>query len=699
MSNKKRSSVPADDEGVEEKTKKRRSGTNARFGYAASNLMSAYNRKNAHKEDYCDADDIEPIVKEYAVGQLKELSAKVVKEEPLSQSLFSFVVVRSCEELIKTYKETYAGDGITKQRDIVRLERRADDFVLTSRKKSDCPHRMRLWTARCRLVSLLETMQKYEGVDEISITDNYDSMHLASLHVTDEMLAKWMSDNEIGDTSVVRQNPRTEKWEHAIGSCGLAALWATIRSLRDRWPFLALSPYMYVIVARLRSRVAFFMTYRELVNEQMENERAQKTVKIIGLSRSSWKAVDPQWVSGSKYTAARANENEATSSLTLLNNQELTKTFGEKKPGAQKFICINDDFIEETERVLNNMLIDIRKCSGFRWHEDCTTKKTKCLACALLDKSRGEDMENAKQNMEAIVTKELQGNFRDNIQGEFRTHVWDNRVQPGEKEIFAEYRPLDNQKAQSVISRGRPDDGKNINRRFYSRAIGLVWSDFTKRAAGNDDDDNNADQILIDYTQKTDPTYAVLVRLALGFHLDSQSSGGRFVLYTIDCHESNQPFLFSKERFGAERTCQAEFYTNFITTGTLKWRYSIQRRIGLRGSKEEQFYPHPLILKTMASFCVLYRERMHLCEDFAEAFIIWVSIMCEDERIGSETSTEYSLFKLYETLFPDRAVHIKNLKAAVDSKKDKWEPYAKVFPKDVLAEKKQTFETNSTLQY
>jgi len=143
----------------------------------------------------------------------------------------------------------------------------------------------------------------------------------------------------------------------------------------------------------------------------------------------------------------------------------------------------------------------------------------------------------------------------------------------------------------------------------------------------------------------------------------------------------------------------SEFYTNFITTGTLKWRYNIQRRIGLRGSKEEQFYPHPLILKTMASFCVLYRERMHLCEDFAEAFIIWVSVMCEDERIGSETSTEYSLFKLYETLFPDRAVHIKNLKTAVDAKKDKWEPYSKVFPKDVLTEKLQTFETNSTLQY
>ena len=701
MNNKKRSSDknPQPEE-ADEKTKKRRVGTNSRFGFAASNLISVYNRKNSHKEDYCEADDVEPIVKEYAVGQLKELSAKVVKEEPLSQSLFSFVVVRACEELIKTYKETGVGDGVTNQRDIVRLERRADDFVLASRSKSDCPHRMRLWAARCRLVSLLETMQKYEGVDEISVTDNYDSMHLASLHVTDRMLANWMSDNEIGDTSVVRQNPRSNEWEHAIGSCGLATLWATIRSLRDRWPFLALSPCLYVIVAKLRSRVAFFMTYRELVNEQTEKERAQKTVKIIGLSRSSWKAVDPNWVVGSKYTADRANETEANSSLTLLNNQELTKTFGEKKPGAQKFICINDDFIEETERVLNSMLVDIRKCAGFKWHEDCAAKKTTCMACALLDKTR-PDMENAKANLETIVTAELKGNFRDNIQGEFRSHVWNYCVQPGEKELFSEYRPLDNQKAQSVISRGRPDDGKNINRRFYSRAIGLVWSDFTKKSGGDNDDDNNAndDQILIDYTLKTDPTYAVLVRLTLGFHLDSQSSGGRFVLYTIDCHESNQPFLFSKERFGAERLCLAEFYTNFITTGTLKWRYNIQRRIGLRGSKEEQFYQHPLILKTMASFCVLYKERMHLCEDFAEAFIIWVSIMCEDERIGSETSTEYSLFKLYETLFPERSGHIKNLKAAVDAKKDKWEPYAKVFPKDVLTEKQQTFDTRSTLQY
>lgn len=697
MNNKKRKFSADDDDNNNDSTKKRHYNRNKHFGFASSNLLSTYNRKNAHKEDYCEADDVEPIVKEYAVGDLKELSAKIVKEEPLSQSLFAFVVVRACEELINTYKETGAGDGITEQRDIVRLERRADDFVLTSRAKSDTPHRMRLWAARCRLVSLLETMQEYEGKEQLTVTDNYDSLHLASLHVSEVMLAKWMSDNEVGDASVVRQNPHTGAWENAIDSCGLAALWATIRSLRDRWPFLSLSPCLYVIVAKLRSRVAFFMMYRELVNEQTERERAQKTVKIIGLSRSSWKAADPAWVVGSKYKAGReTNAAESQPSRSLLNNHELTKTFGDKTPGSQRFICINDDFIEETERVLNSMLIEIRKCSGFVWHENCTTKKDRCTACAMIDRCSEAELSRAKSRIESIVNKEISGNFRDNVQGEFRTHVWNYFVQPGEQELFAEYRPLDNQKPQSVISRGRPDDGKNINRRFCARPIADVWSDFTKT---DEQDDADGNRILIDYAQKCDPAYAVLSRLALGYHLDSQSSGGRFVMYTIDCHESNQPFLYSKERFGEHRQCLAEFHTNFVTTGTLEWRYSIQRRVGLRGSRDEQFYQHPIILKTMATFCVLYKERMHLCNDFAEAFILWVSVMCEDERICSETSTEFSLFGLYESLFPERAAHIKKLKEKVDAKKERWEPYAKVFPKAVLTEKKQKFDTNSTLQY
>ena len=692
------------------KRRKTAAQNHVKLGYSSSKYILNYNRKSSGHQSATKLDDVEPLIKHSEPGQLKELSSKDIKEDDVAQSLFAHVVVRECEQLIEKYDKTGTGDGVTTQRDIVRLQRRADDFVLASRDTADCSHRMRLWAARCRLILLLERMQMHEGTDTETATHNehHDSMHLASEFVTNEMLAKWMADNEIGDSSVVRENPATGHWEHAIGSCGLSALWTTIRSLRKRWPFLALSPCLYVIIDRLRSRVAFFTMYRELLNEQTEKERSQKSVKIIGLSRSAWKAADPEWVIGSKYrsesqTAAKSTSHE----LSLLNSHELTRIVGEKKPGAQRFVTINDDMIEESERVLNDMLRQVRQCAGFKWHEDCASTKTECLACKLFLENSA-DIKAAKTELETIVTRETTANMRDNLQNDFRVHIWDQLLQPGEKELFATYRPLDSQKAQSVISRGRPDDGKNINRRCCSRKIADVWQDFIQReeekatGRGGDDDDGDGtvrDEILIDYAEKSDPTYAVLVRLAIGYHLDSLSSGGRFALYTIDCHTSNEPFLFKDERFKKSRVCLTEFHTHNVTTGTLKWRYKYESRVGLDAPQDSQEYQHPLILKTMASFCVLYKERMHMCNDFSDAFLLWIAIMCEDSAIGGETSTEFSLFSLYERLFAKRSTRISTLKAQVEKRKDDWDAYSKLFPKSAMVEKQTSYDTNSTLQY
>jgi len=696
-----------DDKVVEEqKSKEKRRKNN--YTVMPSNIINRHNRKFSQKSMHKDVENeekVEPMVKPSKPGLLKEMSARNLEDEALSQSMFSFVVVRECELLIETYRKTGKGDGITTARDVERVERRADDFVFVHRPTADNAHRKCLWVARCKLVTLREVMQRAEknetatsSTSSSSTSTDVDQMRFATRFITEEMLAKWMAENSIGDESVVRINPRTNQYEHAIGRCGLSALWLTIRSLRDRWDRLPLSPYLYVIIERLRSRVAFYMGYRELVNEKTEREREFKSVKILGLSRSSWRAADPEWVEGSRYDphATHADEMRVDENASLLNSSEFTKTTVSTDKDARQFCCVNDDFIEETERTINAMLIELRKCAGFEWHENFDESECDCHACSQLTSSRESVTLRASaiEQLEKIVTEHMKGNFKDYVQMEFRKFVWDGYIQPGEQEMFAIYRPLDSQKAQSVISRGRPSDGKNISRRLCEREAVQVWADFTTKATDEHAQETN---VLIDYTQKTDPSYSLLQRLTLGFYLDSMSNGGRFVIYTIDCHMSNKPFKYSDERFGKHRNSFEEFHTPVVTTGTLCWRYKYQRRVGLRAPPAETYYEHPMILRTMASFCVLYNGRMHLCENFAEAFVVWVTTMCEDPKIGGETYTDFSLFSLYEFLFPSRKAHIATLRHSVDKRKQKWDPLSRLFPQSTLKEKPAVEE--DTVQY
>lgn len=689
------------DKSAEKKPK--REERKKKYTFVPSNLISRHNKKIARKSRYKDLnnlDEVEPIVQPSEPGLLKKMSAKDVADESISQSMFAFTVVRECEMLLEKYKTTGEGDGITSARDIDRLERRADDFIFNYRSSADNPHRKCMWVARCKLILLKEEMLRHSNdtaSTSSSSSTETDQVRAASRFIDDEMLARWMADNSIGDESVVRINPRTEKYEHAISRCGLSALWGTIRALRDRWDRLPLSPYLYVIIDKLRSRVAFFMGYKEVVNERTEKDREFKSVKILGLSRSSWRAADPDWVEGSRY-AADAEELQIDSSASLLNSSELTKTVGSKELGEVRYCCISDDFIEETERTLNNMLIELRKCAGFEWHENFDETECDCHACAQLMSSREkiEERRTAIEELEKIVSEYMKGNFKDYVQMEFRNFVWDGYLQPGEKEMFAMYRPLDNQKAQSVISRGRPADGKNISRRMCEREAVHVWEDFTRKHTAEESADVD---VLIDYTHKSDPSYSLLQRLTLGFYLDSQSNGGRFVIYTIDCHLSNNPFKYSEERFGRHRNAYNEFHTPVVTTGTLCWRYKHQRRVGLRAPPTEIYYEHPMILRTMASFCVLYGGRMHICEHFGEAFVVWLATMCEDAKIGGETYTDFSLFGLYEQLFPNRAAHIEKLRNAVERQKQKWDPLAKLFPPSIMKEKPPVDVEKNVVQY
>lgn len=711
-------------------TKKRKGGIY--FDAAPADIITDYTRGEAKRknlQDLCNRDTVRPIIPPSNPRLLRELSAKPVDLEPLGQSLFAFVVIRECERLLQLHSSDPPAPAavieaeVTTVRDVERLERRADDFLLVNRHESDAGHRARLWVARCKLSSLRTLLLKRTANAQTSAdsTNNgapCDPLRRASREISDEMLASWMAENNIGSSGgILRVDAATRQWKHALGSCGLSALWATIRAFRDKWTHLPISPYLYAMLEKLRDRVAFFMDYREPVVEQVEHQRQQKTVKILGLSRSSWRTLDPEWVRGSKYSAAASAAAQAARVLadsSLINSPELSRTVESQ---GKLYMCINEDFIEETERVLNSMLIELRKCAGFEWHEQFDETRCDCFACAeLASSSTGAvgELDEARKKLDNLITSELSGNFRDFVQTEFRTHIWDAYLQPGEREMFLAYRPLDNNTAQSIISRSRAADGKNISRRLCERNVAQIWAEFTSSntaaasavnrecsscsggcSACSSATPVDGAPILIDYSQRLDPACSLITRLALGFYMDARSKGGQFLVYVIDCQRSNDPFLYADERMGKVRNLYGEFHTPMQTTGTLCWRYKYQRRVGMRAPEKEIYYEHPLILRTFATFCVLYNGRMHLCSSFAEAFLVWLAVMCEDPKIGAETCTDFSLLELYEKLFPRRATHIALLRRGIEARKSSWDPLSRLFPATELS-KRDTTATATT---
>jgi len=671
------------------------------FGFASADVVTDANRKRSklgRPNDLCDADDVESYVPESRAGLLKEMSAKSVGGENLQQSTFAFVVIRETELLLDKYHRTGDGDGVTTARDIERLKRRADDFALSNRAQIDTRHRNRLWVARCKLASLRAIMERKESVRNggatASTSANVDSIRDATRYITDEMLATWMADNRIGSAAVVRLNPSSNRYEHSIDRCGLSELWALIKDARSRWPYLNLSPFLYALVNKLRDRVAFFMSYREPVDVRRESARKLRSVKILGIARSNWHAADPEWVEGGMYPGdgGGGGESEVVRDTSLINSPTMMTTI---EIDGETFACVDNKFIEETERVLNSMLVDIRKCAGFEWHEHFELTEADCHACAQLQSGEraARQMAQAKQALERLIADELGGTYREFVQNNFREQIWDAYVQPGEREMFRAFRPLDNDTAQSIIQRSRRDDGKNIQRRFCEREVAAVWRDFTTSV------ERERDDVLLDYADRSEPACSLLARLVMGYYIDARANGAKFYVYCIDCADDiatptrdadlspHYPFLYNDERFGKHRRCFEEFHTPLQTTGTLRWRYKLQRTVGMRAPANQIYYEHPLIARTMASFCVLYNGRMHACANFEEAFIVWVVTMCEDANIGGELHTDYSLLDLYAQLFPARASHIADLRRTIDAQKRKWNPLERLFPHESLVEK------------
>ena len=140
-----------------------------------------------------------------------------------------------------------------------------------------------------------------------------------------------------------------------------------------------------------------------------------------------------------------------------------------------------------------------------------------------------------------------------------------------------------------------------------------------------------------------------------------------------------RPFSYINERFARRRNLFVELHTPRITTGTLKYRARLLQQAGLSAPAAEANYEHPLVLKTLNGFDVVYNGHTHRAESFAHAFLHWLATMCTDTFIrGTLPQSGASLSPLYARLFPERAAAAADFDAETARRLQRYNPVTRM---------------------
>ena len=616
-------------------------------------------------------------------GLLRELSRKGLCAEPLSIVSYALIVTREAESAAREGK---LPDG-TDMGDLQRLSRQIDDFVLEHRDATDTQKRMALWTAQCKLIDLMYNvllLLSPPGHDNSAATSSTathvrEPLRVKAGTLTNSELAQWMHDNDTCDPSVLHYTDADRAWHHTLLDCGVEALWSSIRSLMQRWPQLQFDEHVFAQFDVLRQRTAFFLSYRELIDDWQRVKNKQRRREVLGLSLDRWKVRAAVPISDDAANdqdidfRGFSNDGIGRETPAKLNSVEFTRVVTDVD--GNSFACINEDFIEETERVLNSMLLQLRRYCGFEWHVQLSDTEQDCLACEWLVEN--PYTASAERRLQQLVEEQLTGPFRDFAAKDFRENLFELFEQPGERELFGTYNPYDKNTAQNFISRMRRADSRTYNRRYMDPQLVDVWHD------------------LCTGDETTNPVYGLIGSIATSYYMQVNLNGAQLGPYCVDT-AAGEPFTLKRERFRETRNCKQDLYTDLVTTGTLRMRHKMMPRLGLNVPNRDRFYEHPLIVKVMGSFCVLQNERMHLCTGgFGQAFCAWLAIMCNDNELCGELHTGASLFDLYALLFAENADKIRKQQQRVQSMCKRWNPLTRMMNADKLQYRSGSGRANS----
>lgn len=653
--------------------------TNDPLGQFNSRIMRML-RKNQSMDQL--REQIE-FVPESSPELLRSLSShRFDAKEHVDLSLHLLLIIRECERIAKNLtdssEESSEGRAEFKNsvRDLERIERnladvclefRYDDFTMAeelqnggvagldqtstgTQRITDAEgnnplvlresHRMLLWATRCKVIDLLYNV----GEHVTSLEKVNDPIRKRSLLLTDEELAKWMLERRVCDRSMIRFGVSGEVLGHKIGECSLLSLWLTLKMLVCRWPVLPYDLFVVRIEFELRKRVAFFMSYRESVDPRSRSGRAIMGIqnstknKVLGLPVSMWQVRD---LLSRNSTAAAKKEVQIE---TLLNKPNFVRM-------TSGFAHINQRFVGETERVFASLERQIRSCSGLKWH---LAPSEKCLACEEL-KNNGP---NHVRTLERIFAKQMSGVFKEYVREAFQERIYSFYLEPSYAERFRRMNPADMASARNIISREKRELNRRINEEFIGPQMIEIWHAL--------------------WGKHEEPAYTLLAGLAAAYAVQQRAKGAKLNHY-IQTMEMLQPYKFSQERFAHFRKPHMDFYQNLVNTGTLRFRHKLVRAYGLSAPQEEISYPHPLILLTMNSCSIFYKNRAHRCPGgFGQAFLVWIAIMCRDPQICGQMPNNGYLHEMWSDLRPDRRKEIEQLRRRTEDRVNKWDPVKQI---------------------
>ena len=501
-------------------------------------------------------------------------------------------------------------------------------------------HRQVVWAARARVERALRALEP----SPLPPSDfGVDPQRRSAAKLTNGELARWAADHGLFERSLLSIDDNENVVGHSLQSCGLMALWTTIKQTIGLWPRLPCTPHVFRLVDELRTRTHFFLTYRESTSADSATGSALRSIaqrserQVMGLSLELWR---------------RPNHNNRQQ-RTLLNMPALVQF-------TAQFAHVNMRFVIETERVFASFDRALRQLCGFRWHR---RTHANCKGCAAVA-SASADGAALLRRFEQVCASETVGVFKDALSGAFRARVYNMYVSPSVAERFRHYNPADTATARSIISREAPTTYRTITERYVDPQVDEAWS---KHLQG----------------RPHEPAYSLFAAIAAGYFMKQRASGLKLEHYVVDVDHVLDPHLYCDERRGFVRRngVDAGLHIEHHTTSTLRFRNRQAPAVGIEAPLASQMYEHPLIVRSMNSTFLYYKGTMHRCDaGFHQAFAAWLECMCIDEHIGGQSGSGSMLHDAWRAIAsPSRRAAINEAEQRTRDRLRRWDPIRQVF--------------------
>ena len=292
--------------------------------------------------------------------------------------------------------------------------------------------------------------------------------------------------------------------------------------------------------------------------------------------------------------------------LSLFNNI----LFRRKLPDSNNY-CVNEQFIEETERVFFGLQFRLSIHESFK-------------TISLVERLNVE----SKITLRKWLCEKILDNssYMEFIEKDLGKLIYDWRVLIGEDERYKKEERFGEAKGYNIIAKYRAIEiDKTIEMLNSNDVIEKIMNRLLPT------------QMEID---KANNKKTVILEEGHNHYVDVDCSGVAIIVATY--------------KFDGILQSDSRFSDQFVI---------FRNQLSFPISDKLMRSKFPVIIQTFNEFNVLYKERLYVCPDFASCFAMWVKIVCEDPDIDGMLSGENAnLLDIYELLFPNSIEKIEYLK-------------------------------------